>query len=133
MDKRLAHIVLLVFDALSIWALYHVFYTWHEVSQSITSSVNSIELQSPFGIYMVTMVMPIVHSQSLIRIESKSTEKARNYLISSLLFSLLLAGLVFDYLIEKEVTNAGSKYCSSESETLTFSQFKVYVKDRPCQ
>ncbi len=133
MDKRLAHLVLLVFDALSFWAFSHVINRWHDVSQSIASSETSIELQSPFGLYMATLIIPIIHSQCLVKIKNKSIEKARNYVISGLFISLLLAGFVFDHLIEKEVTNAGYKYCSSESETLTFSQFKVYAKGRLCQ
>lgn len=133
MDKKLAHSVLLVFDALTFWAFYLVIEKWQEVSQSISAFVSSIELQSPFGLYIATLIMPIIHSQCLLKIKSKSAEKMRNYVISALFVSLLLAGFVFDHLIEKEVTNAGYQYCHSESETFTFSRFNVYAKGRPCQ
>jgi len=133
MDKRRAHVTLLVFDALAFWALYLVIDKWHEVSQDIRYAADSIELQSPFGLFIATLIIPIIHSQCLITVKSKRAEKIRNYAISGLFVLTLLAGFVFDHLINKEVTSAGYQYCASESETLTFSQFRVYVKGRPCQ
>lgn len=132
MDKRLAHFVLLIFDGLSLWAFYHVIDKWHEVVQSINAGVSAIELQSPFGLYMVMLIMPIIHSQCLVKIKRKSVEKLRNYLVAGLFLFLLLSGFVFDYLIEKEVTNAGYQLCPSQSEALTFSTFKVYLNGESC-
>jgi hypothetical protein len=129
MKKKTAHTIMLLFDAATLAACYYAFSEWQDIHQSIKIEAQTITVQSPFGIYILMLMMPIIHGLTLIDWRG-SLKKWINRLIISI-FLLMVVGLFFlNSYIDKKIVGSGYIYCAKQSEFMTFSKFNTYVREK---
>ena len=127
MNKVRAHIILCFFDIGAIAACYYVFAKWNNIVQQINVSIESITLQSPIGLYLLIVVVPVIHVLSLFRWKGAAEIWANRFLIFSFLF-MLVGAFYLSSCFDNKLVTAGYRYCASQSERMTFSEFKTYVR-----
>lgn len=132
MSKPAAHLVLLVFDALAILALYYVIDVWREIHHLIDGGVKSIGYQNRFSFLLLLGFVPVVHLFSFIAWRQQF-QSLGNGLLLGLFAVLLMAAFYLNGQIKNDLMANGYEDCVNLGIVMTFSEFKTYMKfDSAC-
>ena len=126
MKKSTAHIVWVGFDLLSFGVSYYLFRVWITTVEALAAGSEVLTLQGGFGIFLVSLIVPIVHVSSVFEMN----EKAKIWLNRGLVgcFVVLVGGAVYlSAALENRIVQSGYIYCESQSERMSFSEFKTFV------
>lgn len=128
MNKLTAHCILALFDLAALAACYMLFAELSHIQDAISQLEKDITLQSPVGIYLLCLIIPLLHTISVFKLQS-SLQRILNYLLC-IVFGLLVCGSVgLGYWIEHNLTQAGYQHCATQDQTMTFSTFKTFAID----
>lgn len=128
MNKASAHIVLAVFDIAALAACYYVFTEWKSISELISANSNNVSMQSHFGFYALLIMVPTIHIMTAFQWPNY-VKKWCNLLLVAQLLLLTASAFSLDLFLEDKLRSAGYHYCPSQSEVMSFSEFKTYFKD----
>lgn len=128
MNKVTAHSILAVFDIAALAACYYVFTEWRSIDELISIGSNSVSMQSHLGFYLLSIMVPVVHILTLFK-WPESAKKLGNLFLVALFVLLMVGAFTLDSSLEDKLLSAGYHYCTEQSEAMTFSEFKTYVKD----
>lgn len=132
MNKATAHAVLGVFDIAAIGACYHVVNRWFTINDQLTSGVAAVTVQTPLGLLLLMAIVPLVHLTTLLK-PSEQAKKWLNIILVALFVVLVFVGFAFDNRLVSKIENTGYQYCPQHSDSMTFSEFKTYLKEgEPC-
>lgn len=126
MKKSTAHIVWCGFDLLSFGVSYYLFRVWVTTVEAIASSYDVLNLQGGFGIFLLAIIVPLVHLASIF----EANENVKAWMNRGLVgcFVALVGGAVYlSTSLENRIVESGYIYCESQSESMTFSEFKTFV------
>lgn len=128
MNKLTAHLVLAALDIAALAACYYVVTEWSSINQLITDGSESITMQSHLSFYALLIMVPIIHIMTLFKWQ-ESTKKWSNRLLVALFLLFITGAYTLDSHLENSLLSAGYHYCTEQSETMTFSEFRTYIKD----
>jgi hypothetical protein len=132
MNKATAHAVLGAFDIAAIGACYYVVNQWSTIDGQLTSGVAAVTVQTPLGLLLLLAIVPLVHLTTLLK-PSEQTKKWLNGTLVMLFVIFIFMGFVFDNRLASKIEAAGYQYCPQQSDSMTFSEFKTYLKEgEPC-
>jgi len=127
MKKSTAHGILFFFDIASILACFYAIREFNEIIDLIAVNAERITFQSYFSFYFLTIFVPIIHGTSLIN-WNESTKKALNIFLVAV-FLITVTGLYsLNLWLETKLTDSNYTYCTFQSNKMTFSEFKTYLK-----
>jgi apolipoprotein N-acyltransferase len=127
MNRTIAHTIMGAFDFLALAACYHVVSQWSSIHRQINAGVAGITYQSMFGLYALTLIVPVAHASSLVHWKG-TAKKWANRILVAVLVATFTGALATEYLMQSAIREAGYHYCEVKSERLTVSIFKTYVK-----
>jgi glucan phosphoethanolaminetransferase (alkaline phosphatase superfamily) len=133
MNKPIAHIVILFFDLAAMGCCYFVFYEFNFIKEQISASAEVITYQNIFGLYALTIMVPVIHVTALIKWGRAVKKKWGNFFLVSAFVLLLISVFIFNLLVKNMIIESGYRYCPEKSQQMSFSTFKTYIKDtHPC-
>jgi len=127
MNKLSAHTTLVIFDLLSVYGAYYIFWEWRDLNTLILNQAKSIELQSWVGIYIILLIIPITHISAIVKWQERYNGIVNRVLIVGFAGLILLAGVISIKFTSK-VEESNYFYCEKESTQMTFSEFRVFTK-----
>lgn len=132
MSKFQAHLVLGMFDILASYAVYQVFLSRNEIISSALSGEMKVGLQSNFSFIVLLIVVPVIHFLSLFEtyIRKKRINSYANYFFVVIFLLGVASAFLLNSNLKKNILNLGYEYCAQESKMYTFSEYRVYTKNR---
>jgi len=127
MNKVTAHAILGVFDIAAIAACLYVFSEWENVNELLDQNTGRLSVQSNLSFYGLMIMVPVTHLLTLFKWQ-KVIEKWGNRFLVALLLSLVVGAFIMDSYLENKILAAGYQYCASQSEAMTFSEYRTYIK-----
>lgn len=128
MNKVTAHLVFAALDIAALAACVYVFTEWRGIDRLISASSDSISVQSHLGFYALMIMVPVTHILALLKWQAPVKKWVSRFLVA--LFLLLIVGAFnLGSYIEDKLLTAGYHYCAEQSETMTFSEFRTYLKE----
>jgi hypothetical protein len=127
MTKKSAHYVIAILDILSIVGVWYVVSLYNEIMLLIESGADEVFFQNFFSLILLLIIIPIIHLFSFI----SWTPKIRifgNSLLILIFLSLILTSYYLNNTIEKSLKENNYEFCSNLSETMTFSEFKTFIR-----
>lgn len=128
MKKVTARLVLAVLDIAALAACYYVVTELSRINQLTSDGPDSVTMQSHLGFYVLLIMMPIIHLSTLFKWRA-SANKWGNRLLITLFLLLIIGAYTLDSQLQDKLLSAGYHYCAEQSETMTFSEFRTYLKD----
>ncbi|MCP4117881.1 MAG: hypothetical protein GY737_21265 [Desulfobacteraceae bacterium] len=128
MNNTTAHIILGFFDVAALGACYYVFTQWNTIDQQIIGSAESITFQNLIGFYTMMIVVPVTHILSLFQWQGTAKKWANRFLIFFFML-MIVGGFTLSLSFKNKLLNAGYRYCASQSERMTLSEFKTYLRE----
>ncbi len=128
MNKITANIVLGFFDVAAILACVYAFFEWNTLYENMHSGAQVISYQAYFGVYFMTSMLPVIHVISLFKFKLVSG-RIVNYSLVSVFVLLLVLVVLIEHYLRLDLDLKDYLYCSEKSNFMTFSEFKVYIKE----
>ncbi|MCP4343367.1 MAG: hypothetical protein GY799_31945 [Desulfobulbaceae bacterium] len=132
MNKVTAHLVIAVLDLAALLACYFVVSEWQSIEKQLALGAEGITFQSYFGVYGLLLIVPLTHIVVLFKWQGAVRKWVNRFLVTVF---LVMGGTVFilNSYLENKIITAGYLYCQQQSEMMTFSNFKTYLReDIPC-
>jgi len=128
MNKLTAHLVLAALDIAALAACYYVVSEWSRINQMISDASESITMQSHLGFYTLLIMIPIIHLSTLIKWQD-SAKKWGNRMLIALFLLFITGAYTLGSHLEDKLLSSGYHYCAEQSKTMTFSEFRTFLKD----
>lgn len=125
MNKLTAHCILALFDLAALAACYLLFAELSQIQYAILQQ-QDIRIQSPVGLYLLCLIIPLVHIISLFKLPA-STQRILNYLLCIIFAFLVCASVGLAYWLEHKLTMTGYQHCAKQDKTMSFSTFKTFA------
>jgi hypothetical protein len=128
MNKLTAHIILGVLDIGALVACFYVFTEWNDIAQQINVAVDRIVVQNLIGLYTMMIVVPVTHVLSLFQWQEIWKRWINRFLMFFFLL-VVIGAFSLSYYFENKLLTGGYRYCAKQSEMMTFSKFKTYIRE----
>lgn len=135
MTKTTGHIVIGIFDVLTILALYWVYLEHTQVVTSIDSAAGIVNFNSKIYWALGMVLVPFVHFIAVIeafwpRTLFKKITKPANITMSIYLLTIFILPFILSNKFERNLLANGYVFCDAESFYGTVSSTLVFVKSR---
>lgn len=127
MIKIKDHIVLIIADLAAFLACIYVYIEYINITKNVYERVDNITLQSNYGFFFISIIIPIIHGVSCIKKNNLNTRYV-NYAFIFIFLCLLVTNFWFDFWLESKVVDAGYTYCEAMSKSMRMIDFNVYLK-----
>jgi len=131
MNKTKAHIILCIFDILTIIALIWLYNTNVELYHTINNNEPMIEFNNQMYKLIICIIIPICHIFSIIEhfIPERINYSLFSKLIIGLFCSLIIFSIFIPYYLNKKLVVKGYFYCEKKSKSSFFSKHVVFIND----
>ncbi|MFT7681235.1 MAG: hypothetical protein ACI935_000682 [Moritella dasanensis] len=122
------HILLFSADLAALLACVYVYSEYINITQNIDRLVDIITIQSNYGFFLFSIIIPFIHGVSSIK-KTYFNPKYINYLFVFTFVFLIFGNFAFDFWLESKVVSAGYTYCEPMSNSMRITDFNVYLKE----
>lgn len=133
MNKKLAHIILIFGDLLSIGGLFIGYHLLSQIQLQIAHQEEFIKYSSSMGFFIVAIGFPILHAIAIIEYFLpeliKKHKRFLTHAVIVMLISLLIVGFLGSSWINSQIENAGYIYCQKASRISAFTKNLIYTKN----
>ncbi|WP_020405826.1 hypothetical protein [Hahella ganghwensis] len=132
MSKLHAHLFLLVLDIAALIAAFYTMTTWSDLLNQVINAQPEVSFQSGYTFVLVLLVVPVIHVWAIYEGTKSPSEKIKKWANRLLIvFTLFLAvsAILMNIKLTQSLTKYHYFYCEQLSDSMTFSEFRVYLKD----